>query len=195
MELIKSKKILSLQIMRSLNIIATILIFSAISCKGQQDRSENGSGSAAAKTYPAENEYSTTPVPADKPMHLTKADFLKLVMDYEKNTQNWIFLGDKPCLIDFYADWCAPCRVTSPILEDLAQEYAGKITIYKIDVAKEKELAAVFGVQSIPTFLFCPMTGNPTISSGIANSEEATRKLFIRQIEELLLKNVDPSDI
>ena len=93
------------------------------------------------------------------PVHLTKADFLKLVMDYEKNPDTWIFQGEKPCLIDFYADWCAPCRITSPILEELAKEYAGKINIYKVDIEKEQELAAVFRVQSIPTFLFCPMDG------------------------------------
>jgi thioredoxin len=91
-------------------------------------------------------------------------------------------------LVDFYADWCAPCKITSPILDDLAKKYAGRINIYKVDVDKEQELSAVFGVQSIPTFLFCPMEGNPTISSGIANSADATRNLFIQQIEEILLK-------
>jgi thioredoxin len=114
-------------------------------------------------------------------------------MDYEKNPEVWQFQGEKPCLIDFYADWCAPCRITSPILEDLAKQYAGKINVYKIDIEKEKELAAVFGVQSIPTFLFCPLEGKPTISSGIANTPDATRQMFIKQIEELLLTEVKTS--
>ncbi|MBN1144752.1 MAG: thiol reductase thioredoxin [Bacteroidales bacterium] len=126
------------------------------------------------------------------PIHITKADFLKLVMDYEKNPDQWNFQGDKPCLIDFYADWCAPCRITSPILDQLARDYSGKINVYKVDVDKEQELAAVFGVQSIPTFLFCPVEGKPTISAGIAGSPEATKQMFIQQIEELLLnKKVD----
>ena len=95
----------------------------------------------------------------------------------------------QPVMVDFWADWCGPCRITSPILEDLAKQYAGKINFYKVDVDREQELAAVFGVQSIPSFLFCPLKGNPTISSGIANSREATKNMFIKQIEELLLKN------
>ena len=120
--------------------------------------------------------------------HLTKQTFLDKVFNYEQNRE-WKFEGDLPCVIDFYADWCGPCRITSPILEDLAKQYAGKINFYKVDVDREQELAAVFGVQSIPSFLFCPLKGAPTISSGIANSREATKNLFIKQIEELLLKN------
>jgi thioredoxin len=123
------------------------------------------------------------------PVHITKAEFLKLVMDFEKNPEDWKFQGDKPCLIDFYADWCAPCRVTSPILDQLAKDYSGKINVYKVDVDKEQELAALFGVQNIPTFLFCPVEGKPTISAGIAGSPEATKQMFIQQIEELLLSN------
>jgi len=90
-------------------------------------------------------------------------------------------------LIDFYADWCAPCRQTAPILDELAKEYSGKIIIYKIDVQKERELASVFGIQSIPAFLFCPLSGNPTMSTGIAGSRDETKKMFIQQIESFLL--------
>jgi thioredoxin len=167
---------------------AILLILAMISCKGQTG---NEPGTAE---LPDEEVQSGMPersaVGTDvTPLHLTKADFLQLVMDYEKNPDVWNFAGEKPCLIDFYADWCAPCRITSPILEELAKQYAGRINIYKIDIEKERELAAVFGVQSIPTFLFCPVEGNPTISSGIAGSPEATRSMFIQQIEELLLKN------
>ena len=119
---------------------------------------------------------------------LTKSDFLAKVMNYEKNPSEWVFEGDKPCLIDFYADWCAPCRTTSPILEELAAEYKGKIDIYKIDTEKERELAAVFGVQSLPTFLFVPMEGKPTMSSGIARTPEETKQMFRSQIDQLLLQ-------
>ena len=119
---------------------------------------------------------------------LTKADFLAKVMNYEENPQEWKYLGDKPCLIDFYADWCAPCRTASPILEELAKEYAGKINIYKIDTQKEQELAIVFGIQGLPSFLFCPMEGKPTMSSGIAQTTEETKQMFRNQINDLLLQ-------
>lgn len=122
-------------------------------------------------------------------IHITKADFLDQIMNYEVNTTEWIYKGDKPGLVDFYADWCRPCKITSPILDELAIEYAGKINIYKVNVDVEKELAGVFGVQSIPTFLFMPMDGKPTISSGIAQTPEQTKEMFRQQIEEILLKS------
>jgi thioredoxin len=118
---------------------------------------------------------------------LTKADFLSKVMNYEENPQEWKYLGDKPCLIDFYADWCAPCRTTAPILEELANEYAGKVNFYKIDTQKEQELAMVFGIQGIPAFLYCPMDGKPTMSSGIARTPEETKQMFRDRIDNLLL--------
>jgi len=170
-----------------------ILMLSALSCTGQPAKTEKVKSDVTTQNEQVTQAWHEAA--GQLPLHISKADFLKLVMDYEKNTENWVFKGEKPCLIDFYADWCAPCRITSPILEDLAKQYAGKINIYKVDVDTEQELAAVFGVQSIPTFLFCPMEGKPTISSGIANSPEATRNLFIQQIEELLLKKENPSTL
>lgn len=119
---------------------------------------------------------------------LTKAEFLEKVMDYEKNQTEWIFKGQKPCLIDFYADWCGPCRITGPILEELAKEYQGKIDVYKVNVDQEKELSAVFGVRGIPAFLYCPMEGKPSMTSGIAREKEETKKMFRDNIENLLLK-------
>ena len=120
--------------------------------------------------------------------YLTKADFLKKIVDYEKNPTQWIFLGDKPCIIDFYADWCRPCRIASPILEDLAEEYKGRINVYKVNTDREKELSAAFGIQSIPAFLFCPMSGTPQMSAGIAQTAEETQAIFKKIIEEFLLK-------
>lgn len=169
-----------------------LLTLTFFSCKGHPENSNN-----ITESKPVADELTTvlsSSNEANSPIHITKTDFLNLVMDYENNTEVWVYRGEKPCLIDFYADWCAPCRITSPILEDLANEYGREINIYKVDVEQEEELAAVFGISSIPTFLFCPMEGNPTISSGIANTPEATRDLFIRQIEELLLKtNTSPA--
>jgi thioredoxin 1 len=114
--------------------------------------------------------------------------FLEQIMDYEKNPEQWVYKGEKPGLVDFYADWCRPCKITSPIMDELAKEYAGKINIYKVDVDKEQELAAIFGVRSIPTFLYMPMEGMPSLSSGIAQTPEQTKEMFKQQIEELLLK-------
>lgn len=122
-----------------------------------------------------------------KPVHLTKADFLEKVMNYEENQTEWVYEGDKPALIDFYADWCAPCRQAAPILEELAKEYEGQIYIYKVDTEQERELAAVFGISSIPAFLFVPQEGKPTMSNGIAQTAEDTKAMFKQLIEEILL--------
>ena len=122
-------------------------------------------------------------------IHITKADFLKKVMNYEENTQVWNYLGDKPCIIDFYANWCGPCKIAGPILDELAIEYKDDIYVYKVNTEQERELAAVFGVQSIPTFLFCPQDGNPQMSKGIAKTAEDTKAMFKQIIEEFLLKN------
>ena len=122
-----------------------------------------------------------------KPVYLTKQDFLEKVMNYEKNQSDWVYEGDMPALIDFYADWCGPCRKAAPILEELAKEYEGRIHIYKVDTQKEQELASVFGIQSIPAFLFVPQKGRPTMSNGIAQTDEETKAMFKKMIDEILL--------
>lgn len=96
-----------------------------------------------------------------KVLELTKEEFKKRVMDYEANPEVWKFAGDKPAIIDFYATWCGPCKQVAPIVEGLAEEYAGKIDVYKVDVDQQSELAGLFGVQSIPTILFIPKDGTP----------------------------------
>jgi thioredoxin 1 len=97
--------------------------------------------------------------------HLTKETFLQKVFDFEKN-QDWKFEGSLPCVIDFYADWCGPCKMVAPILEELSGEYDGKINIYKIDTEAEQELAGAFGIRSIPSILFVPKEGQPQMAVG-----------------------------
>jgi len=97
--------------------------------------------------------------------HLTKETFLQKVFNYEQN-QDWKFEGDKPCIIDFYADWCGPCKMVAPVLEELSEEYAGKVDIYKVNTEQERELAMAFGIQSIPSMLFVPMNDKPQMAVG-----------------------------
>ena len=99
-------------------------------------------------------------------IHLTKAAFLSKVANFEANPTEWKYLGDKPCIIDFYAAWCGPCKTIAPILEDLAKEYDEQIYIYKVDTEVEQELAGAFGIRSIPSVLFCPMNGTPQMAQG-----------------------------
>ncbi len=102
--------------------------------------------------------------------HLTKETFLSKVFNYEANKE-WKFEGERPCIIDFYADWCGPCKVVGPILEELAVEFNGKLDIYKIDTEKELELASVFGIRSIPSLLFVPREGQPQMAMGALPKE------------------------
>ena len=105
--------------------------------------------------------------------HLTKETFLSKVFNYEQN-QEWKFEGNLPCLIDFYADWCGPCKMVAPILEELSKEFDGKIDIYKVNTEVEQELAAAFGIQSIPSLLFCPKDGKPQMAMGALPKQAMT---------------------
>ncbi|WP_302947935.1 thioredoxin [Alistipes indistinctus] len=120
---------------------------------------------------------------AMKTIHLTKAEFLDKVVNYEANPNEWKYLGDKPAIVDFYASWCGPCKMVAPILDELAQEYDGKIYVYKIDTEKEQELAAAFGIRSIPTLLFVPMDGKPQMVQGAIGKDD-----FEKVINDVLLK-------
>jgi thioredoxin len=113
--------------------------------------------------------------------HLTTQEFKDQIFDYT-NEQEWKYQGTLPAIIDFYADWCGPCKMVAPVLEELSDEYAGKLNIYKVDTEKEQELAAVFGIQSIPTFLFIPAQGQPMMQPGAL-----PKKVFKQVIDEELL--------
>ena len=115
--------------------------------------------------------------------YLDTEAFASKVYDFKANPNQWKYEGDKPAIVDFYATWCGPCKQLSPLLEELAAEYAGRVRVFKVDVDKEPELAAAFGVQSIPMLLWIPMQGTPFVSMGAMPKEELKKG-----IEERLLK-------
>ena len=102
--------------------------------------------------------------------HLTKDTFLQKVFNYEQNKE-WKFEGDLPCVIDFWAPWCGPCRVVGPVIEELSKEYEGKVNFYKINTDEEQELAGAFGIRSIPSLLFVPKSGDPKMAIGALPKE------------------------
>jgi len=131
-----------------------------------------------------ESNASAVPAGAEgQVVQLTKAIFLDKVYDYEKNPKQWTYKGDKPCIIDFYADWCKPCKMIAPIMAELSEKYKGDIVIYKVNTDQERELAQFFGIRSIPTVFFCPASGDPQMAQG-AMAKEAYEKA----INEVLLK-------
>ena len=112
---------------------------------------------------------------------LTAETFKQKVMNYDMHPNEWVFEGSRPAIIDFYATWCGPCKQTAPIVEKLAEDYAGRIDVYKVDVDQQQELAAFFGVQSIPTILFIPKEGTPQRVSGAmprSGFDEAIKQVF-----------------
>jgi len=112
--------------------------------------------------------------------HLTKESFLNKVFNYEKN-KDWKFEGEKPCIIDFYADWCGPCKMVAPVLEELSKDFEGKLDVYKVNTEEEQELASAFGIRSIPSFLFVPAEGQPQMAMGALPKET-----FVKAIKDVL---------
>ncbi|MEF9986577.1 MAG: thioredoxin [Bacteroidales bacterium] len=152
--------------------IMVITIFLAVSCCGN--------GCNAKQTNKVETNIKET---KEMVQNLTKAEFLTKVANYETSPKEWKYLGTKPAIIDFYASWCGPCKALAPVLEELAKEYEGKIDIYKVDTEKESELAAAFGIRSIPTILFVPLSGQPQITQGAMPKAQ-----FKEVIDSVLLK-------
>ena len=118
--------------------------------------------------------------------HLTKEKFLQDVFNYEKNKE-WKFEGEIPCVIDFYADWCGPCKMVAPVMDELSKEYEGKVNFYKIDTEAEQELAGAFGIRSIPSLLFIPKEGQPQMAVGALPKETIKKTVD----EQLLVENVE----
>ena len=147
--------------------------------------SSTSTTATANSTTPSQPENNiTTPTGNEGAVvQLTKAIFLEKIYDFEKNPRNWTYKGDKPCVIDFYADWCRPCKMVSPILAELSEKYKGQIIIYKLNTDQEREIAQFFGIRSIPTLFFCPAKGDPQMTQG-ALPKETYEKI----ISEVLLK-------
>ncbi|SFK26588.1 thioredoxin [Proteiniphilum acetatigenes] len=160
---------------------AATLVFVLSSCgnTAQKNSSESAETNLDTNITKTENSMTTT----KKTIQLTRAEFLTKVANFEENPDKWVYLGDKPCIIDFYADWCGPCKMISPILEELASEYDGEIYIYKVDTEAEQQLAAEFGIRSIPSLLFVPMDEAPQMAQGALPKDA-----FKQAIEEVLLK-------
>ena len=150
-----------------------MVLFCSVNCSFAR-QSDEGSNDAMIK--------SSDSVSGDVVV-LNKEAFFEKIYNYEKNPEEWVYEGELPCIVDFYADWCAPCKMVDPILKELAKEYEGKIVIYKINTDNERELAAAFGIRSIPTYLFIPAKGNPQTARGAM-----PRDSFVKVIDEFLLK-------
>ncbi len=150
----------------------------AVACSNaNSENPKNGTDTPVVENTGGNADSETT-----KPEYLTVATFKEKIWDYEANPQEWVYEGSEPAIIDFYADWCKPCKMVAPILEEISKDYAGKVKVYKIDTEDEKELAAVFQVQSIPTFLYIPVSGQPQLDKGYKD-----KAAFERIINEVLL--------
>ncbi|MCD6112418.1 MAG: thioredoxin [Bacteroidales bacterium] len=117
-----------------------------------------------------------------KPVYLNAETFRAEVWDYKTNSTEWIYKGDLPCVIDFYADWCGPCKRVAPIMKELANEYSDKVKIYKVNTDQQRELSSVFGIRSIPSVFFCPKEGKPFMKIGAFSKEQ-----YIELIEKYLI--------
>lgn len=163
--------------MKKLSVIIILAIsFGIVGCGNMQ-----GNQQSDKSTIENDGEITGTQ-DEENPEYLTYETFKEKVWDFEKNSSEWIYKGDVPCVIDFYADWCKPCKMVAPIMDELAIKYKGKIKIYKINTDKEKKLAGVFGIRSIPSVLFSPMEGRPKMQTGALPKAE-----YIKIIEEELL--------
>ena len=165
--------------LKGILLVAVAFSFTMVAC-GNQGKNNNTS-KTETNSNKIENNMTTT---TKKTINLTRAEFLTKVANFEETPDKWVYLGDKPAIIDFYADWCGPCKMIAPILEELAAEYEGQIYIYKVDTEAEQQLAGEFGIRSIPSILFVPMGEDPQMAQGALPKDA-----FKQAIEEVLLKN------
>jgi thioredoxin len=156
---------------RPFTIIFLYILISLIACSNT-----HGDKNPANESVPVEDKND------GQVIKLTSESFKKLVWNYEKYPKDWKYNGDLPCLVDFYADWCRPCRMVAPIMEELAKEYKGKIRIYKVNTDEQRELSGIFNIRSIPTMLFVPKSGQPQMSSGALSKED-----YVKVINRILM--------
>lgn len=160
---------------RNLYVAVAAVMIALSACSGQQGKKDIQSNQVETTNKEETKEMKT--------IALTKETFKQKVMDYEANPTKWNFAGDKPAIIDFYATWCGPCKQTAPVVEELANDYDGKIDVYKVDVDQQQELASLFGVQSIPTLIFIPKDGEPQKvvgAMGKGQFEEVIKKVLLK---------------
>ena len=148
---------------------STMSLFTALACTAHA--SENNS-EAQAQTETTETPAAAPAAEASAIRHIDAAYLRANIYDYKENPTKFVFKGSRPAIIDFYADWCGPCRSLSPKLEAAAKKYAGKVDVYKVNVDNEAELSQIFGVRSIPMVLFIPMTGTPIQTVGDLTAEQ-----------------------
>lgn len=167
--------------MNKLSLIFVLVIsFTLFSCTNTQGNQENNN--IVVKDKKTNNDNNSTDKKV-KPEYLTYETFKEKVWDFESNPEEWIYKGEEPCVIDFYADWCKPCKMVAPIMDEMAEKYDGKVKIYKINTDKEKKLASVFRINSIPAVLFIPKDGQPMMQTGAL-----PRDSYVEIIEKELLK-------
>lgn len=136
---------------------------------------------SGCKSGDPEKSITTKQISQNQVIHLTNESFMQKIFDYSVNNE-WKYLGNQPAIIDFYADWCAPCRQISPVIEELAKEYHGRIVVYKVDTEKERLLAQKLGVQALPTVLLIPLDGQPQAIMGALPKAD-----LVKAIQEVLL--------
>jgi thioredoxin len=170
--------------MKRIFLFGWLIALLLVACNGKSQPSNNPQVSSlsqqSSSTQGKETPASASSKTGGQVIYLTTQDFINKVFDY-RNNKEWKFKGARPCVIDFYADWCRPCKMVSPIMEELAGEYNGKIDFYKVNTDKEQELAAAFNIQSIPSVLFCPKDGKPAMAVGAYPKEE-----YIRMINQVI---------
>lgn len=148
--------------------IAAMLVLSGCNKATVKESGEKADDSVQSSTEVSEGDV----------IQLNTADFLAKVVNYkDRSNRYWNYLGDKPAVVDFYADWCGPCRMMAPLLKEAAKKYAGQVYIYKVDVDKESEVASSFGIQGIPTIMFIPVGRDPEVIVGSIGKEELFSKI------------------
>ncbi len=166
--------------MRTFKFITLLTIMAIIASCSSAKEKDNNDPDRQKKTSKA----------TGKPEYLTYETFKEKVWNFEENPQNWVYEGTEPCIIDFYADWCKPCKMIAPIMEELAEKYEGQLKVYKVDTQTERELARVFRIQSIPSILYAPLEGSPMMQSGAFPKET-----YVQIIEENLLVEPDTTAV